>query len=697
MTRPARHPAAAAHPGITVREGPPSLRALAGAIALLVAMVVIAHWPALESRALAMDDADFVTENRLISSPGWTSLRRIYSEVLEPSSVRGYYLPVTMSSLMLDWALGGRPHDLMPFHRTSLVLHCCASVLVMLCVLALSNQLALAAVAGALFGLHPLTVQPVAWLAERKTLLATVFALASIWCYMRSVRPARMRYRVVSIACFAVAALCKPSVLALPFVLLVLEWWAQSRLTRQSLIALAPYVVVMCVGAGLAAASLSTSEHIVPAQGFGPMQLFMQVTWLVSFYASKIVAPFHLSPVYAPPAPYSWSNVPLVAAMAGCVAGLSALVVWGWRRRSRSPLAVPLLVLCGLAPTFAILRWSSVIAYDNYVYFPLALLMIALAYSLGSVSRRWLLTGAACLCLCAAWVTRGTYTMWSTSTSLWRQAVATAPTLPAAHNGLAVALIGDGDHSGAMAELDRAVAIDSGYVQARVNRGSLWVRLSRPREAMADLAAARRLQPDNAGAFYWSGLAAQLAGELGEAERMYRGAIELRPDYIEARNRLGTLLVIDGRFDEGVAIIRESLIGAPSNAHTHFSLAMVLLHRGGFDVEAMQHLESAIANSPSWSGPVEQAAWLKATSKTRAVRDPESAIALLGRLDAKSRRRARVLDIEAAALAALGRYAEATRVAEQALAAAQQAGDDSAAAGIRRRLPLYKSGKAYEG
>src|SRR5262245_24130342 len=148
------------------------------ALMLVGSLVAAVHWPVLGSQAQSLDDPMFVTFNPLVTNPGWTSVGRFFGEVLHPSSVAGYYLPLSMTSLMLDYAAGGRPDDLRVFHRTNLALHVLNTLLLVLILYRLFGALVPAALASLLFGLHPLTVEPTAWVGERKTLLATCFAFA---------------------------------------------------------------------------------------------------------------------------------------------------------------------------------------------------------------------------------------------------------------------------------------------------------------------------------------------------------------------------------------------------------------------------------------------------------------------------------------------------------------------------------------
>ena len=188
-------------------------------IALIVAVcvaVVIAHWPALSANALSFDDTQYLTENLLVQSPGWASAKQFLTEVLEPSTVRGYYQPLTMISLMVDYALGGRADNLMPFHRTSLILHAANTALVIVLLYLLFGQAPVAAAVGLLFGLHPMTVEPIPWMSERKTLLAAFFALCCLVAYVRFKHKGNWRLYVCCLVLYLLALMSKPTSVPLP-------------------------------------------------------------------------------------------------------------------------------------------------------------------------------------------------------------------------------------------------------------------------------------------------------------------------------------------------------------------------------------------------------------------------------------------------------------------------------------------------
>ena len=158
---------------------------LAVLITCVCAAVIAVHWPALSAQALSFDDNQYLVNNTLVKSPSWFSAWKFLSQVLEPSTVGGYYQPLSMISLMLDYSLGGRVENLLPFHRTSLALHAANTALIIVLLYLLFGEVWIAAAVGLLFGLHPMTVEPIPWVGERKTLLAAFFALWSLFFYLR--------------------------------------------------------------------------------------------------------------------------------------------------------------------------------------------------------------------------------------------------------------------------------------------------------------------------------------------------------------------------------------------------------------------------------------------------------------------------------------------------------------------------------
>jgi hypothetical protein len=146
-------------------------RLLTNLIIVVCILVFTTYLPSLSSQALMIDDDQYLIKNAAVRNPSWASARQFLTEVLEPSTVSGYYQPLTMLSLMGDYALGGRPENLKPFHRTSLLLHVANTALIIILLYLLFGHAWIAAGLGLLFGLHPMTVECVSWISQRKTIL----------------------------------------------------------------------------------------------------------------------------------------------------------------------------------------------------------------------------------------------------------------------------------------------------------------------------------------------------------------------------------------------------------------------------------------------------------------------------------------------------------------------------------------------
>lgn len=697
--------------GTPTAPGPPGRRGLALALTcvLVGALVLATHWPVLSTRAVVLDDDEYVTYNTLVSRPGWASVSRFFGEVLEPSSVQGYYQPLSMTSLMLDYALGGRSDHPRVFHRTSLALHVVSTVLVFLILHALFGAMLPAAAAALVFGLHPLAVEPTAWMAERKALLAGVFSFACILLYVRYCRGHGRRWLAGAAGCFVLALLSKPSAAPLPALLLLLDWWPLRRLDRRAIVEKWPFFLLALLAAAITFASQQHAGGIAAA-GHGDLARWpLQIGYVLALHLRHIVWPARLTCIYPRPEPLAFSNPAVLASVLG-VAALSALLV-ALVPRTRAPLAGWLFLLAGLAPTLTVglVKFSWVIALDNYLYVPALGLLLVLAAAIGRAwEQRGRLAGAARLLVPLAAVaaalvlvaearaTRATLENWRDSSTLYRHMEKIAPNSPVIHNRLGILLAEQSDPDGATRELRRALELEPAYGDAHYNLGVVLAGQGRIGESVEHLRKAAELLPRSAEAAYNLGQSLRLANQPAEAERQLRRALLLKPDYVDAMDQLGSMLAVQGRAEEAVEQFRMALTLAPGAPLLHYRLALALMLRGGGAREAAQHLEQAIRDHPDWAEALNALAWLRATNADPAVRDTAESLRLARRaVDLSGGGRPDVLDTRAAAEASAGRYREAVATASHALELARRAGADSLARSIGDRLRLYERGTAY--
>ena len=375
-----------------------SQRWLVGGLAAAVAVVVVAcHWPVLNAQALWMDDDQYLTKNPLVANPGWSSAGRFLAEVRSPSTVDGYYQPLAMISLMLDYGMGGRPQNLAAFHRTSLGLHAANAVLVMLLVYLLFSSggghpcppgvqgctppIWAAVAVGVLFGVHPLSVETIAWIGERKTLLATLFTLLCILSY---VRYASTRSRWLYAACLAsylLAVMSKPTSVPVPAVLLLLDYWPLNRVCWRTVIEKVPLFVVAAVSAVI---TVLSQQHLYrpPIVPLSAGQQVLLAMHNVAFYPAKMIWPSRLSSFYAFPQPIGLTNPKLLVAVVVCT--LIVVMVAISLRWSRAWLTGGLCYFVLLAPTLLNKSYSQSVAWNKYVYLPAVGLLLVLV-ALGAV------------------------------------------------------------------------------------------------------------------------------------------------------------------------------------------------------------------------------------------------------------------------------------------------------------------------
>ncbi len=587
-------------------------------IVLLCAIVAFVHWPVLSAQALNLDDGDFLRDNPLVQNPGWNSTKQFLVEVLEPSTVDGYYLPVSMISLMADYAAGGRADDLYAFHRTGLILHVANTALIAALLWMLFGHLPAALLAGLLFGLHPLTVEPVAWIGERKTLLAMFFALVTIIFYVRYTRARHWIWLVGATLGFLLALLSKPTAVPLPAMLIAMDYWPLRRDIKRSLVEKIPLLVLAGIFAAITLISHSRTAGLLESTQRGFFENLLLTCHLVAFYGQKLIFPTGLTSVYPPPTPISLSNPTILIGVLVTVVAIALLIYSS--RSTRVLVGGAMLVVLGLAPTLGFVRYSWIYASDKYLYLPAVGILLAIAWALKTwwpkrTSRRnGLVAVILIVCSLEAMGVRSYLTKWTDTKTLCEHMDALAPGTPQILVNLADAYEAEGRREEAIALYRNAVERMPEYALAQNNLGSMLAREGQFDEGILHLQNAIDLDPKYAPAYSNLALAFLATGQVTKAEAMCRKAIELKPeyprpafvmgniqkkkgnlvvaiksyrraigidrDYAEAMQALADTLQLAGRAEESAGVYRKLLILDPQNAVAHHNLAMAIRAMG---------------------------------------------------------------------------------------------------------------------
>ena len=526
------------------------------ALALLTAALFL---PALQGE-FVWDDAQYITENRVVRG-GLDARTAAWAFTTFHAS---NWHPLTWLSHLLDVRLFGlRPAG---HHATGVALHALNASLLFALLAGLTGARWRSLAVAALFAFHPLRVQSVAWIAERKDVLSGFFWLAALAAYLAYARrPGRGRYLAVA-ACFVLALLAKPMAVTLPLVLLLLDYWPLGRLRGASpaalppIAALRPLVLEKLPLLGLSAASAVVT--FLAQRGGGAVRSLEQFPlWVRALnavesyagYLGKALWPAGLSVTYPHPA----RDLPLWPALLAA-ALLTALGAAAYRARARRPyLLAGLCWYAGtLVPVIGLVQVGAQAMADRYTYLPLMGAAVAAVWAAADLARGRRRAGpartAATLAALVAFslVTRTTIGFWKDEVTLFSRAVALRPNA-LAHTNLGVALARRGEVAAAIVNYDAALALRPEDANTWFNLGRAHTRRNAWAEAGQALQRAVQLDPGHAAAWGEFGVALQNLKRFPEAEQAFLTAIRLEPQQTGAYVNLAFLHL--GRGDRGAA------------------------------------------------------------------------------------------------------------------------------------------------
>ncbi len=643
----------------------PQKQVLVNLLVIICALVFLVHLPALSARATFMDDEQYIFENVLVQNPSWASAKRFFTEVWKPSTVPGYYQPLTMLSLMVDRGFAGTS-SMSIFHRTSLLLHAANSALVTILLYLLFGHAWIAAGVGLLFGFHPITVDSICWLSERKTVLATFFALWSLISYVRFTRRDSRSCYIGCLVTYMLALLAKPIALPLPAMMLLMDYWPLNRIGRKAVLEKLPLFVVGGIFVVVIFVSQSSAASVVLPGDYNPAHVPLILCHNIIFYLHKLVWPVNLS------AHYEQTTYRMVfAGVIGTGILISLLVIS--LRWTRGLLTGWLIFFVAILPTMGIVSVTSVIVANRYAYLPSIGLFIVLAsfFAWLWTARRGHKSAVRNLAIMATLLmlygaetlsTRRYLRHWRDTPSLYEHMLTISPRSAALHTDM----------------------------------GAYWAHRDRADEALRYYGRALEIAPDFAMAhFNLAVLLGKSPDKIDEAIQHYCKALENDPSHTEARLNLGSMLVLKGNLSEAVEHFRKAVWMNPNLAQSHYNLGKILTitdHPG----EGLEHLREAVHLSPSFVPGLKDLAWFLATHPNPEVRDADEALGLAERASELTKsRNPEILDTLAAAYAARGQFSLASSVGERALAFASRLGDQELASQISERLELYKQQKPY--
>jgi len=492
----------------TVEPGPAARLRWLGALAVLAA-ALLPFWVSLEFPFLAWDDDVNFTLNE-----GFRGLDAEHLRWMWTSFHAGHYMPLTWMSCALDYELAGL--DARMFHATNLALHATCALFLFLALEELlarcgvgTRRIAAAALGACFFAAHPLRVESVVWLTERRDVLSGAFLALSAWSWIRALRPhaARSRWLVLSICAFAASLLSKVAGLGFPLVLLALDAWPlrrQDRLGWRPLLAeKLPYLALALGGAALGILGQRYGTQVLADLDTRPLAERVAIsTFAFRSYLRHTLLPLGLSPFYELPARLSLLEARYLASLVF----VSVSTAFLFLRRERSSANAALWTAWWsfgvlVAPVIGIVHAGQQIAADRYTYLP----SFALAGLVAAALVRWrgtvaLLAGASCIGV-LGFAARETTAHWSDTRTLFERVIAIEPESYLGHHKLGVLLHQDGKSQDALEHFDRALALRPELPQANVRYDRALARMALGRhDALEDIDYALNEQPGHVGA-----------------------------------------------------------------------------------------------------------------------------------------------------------------------------------------------------
>jgi len=576
----------------------------------LIVSTLAVYWQVSDHDFISFDDPDYVTENSNVLS-GLTKKGFTWAFTTFHA---GNWHPLTWLSHMLDCELFSL--DAGKHHLMNLLFHIANALLLFLVLKKMTAAPWRSGFVAALFALHPLHVESVAWVSERKDVLSTFFWMLTMWAYVRyTVRPKFRRYILVLVF-FVLGLISKPMLVTLPFILLLMDYWPLDRLKldcsggkrgmelqkSSALRLIWEKVPLFAIAGSISVVTIIATQKVdaLPSLNDLPLQA-RAANALVSYvsYIGKMIWPDDLAVFY----PHQ-GIVPIWYAGGAGLFLVCSSIMFMVILKNRPYLAIGWLWYLGsLLPMIGLVQGGAQSMADRYTYIPLIGLFIMIAWGIPDLMGKWehkkvflpALAGILISILIASTWTQLRH--WQDSLALFGHSLEVTDGNWLAHHSLGVALIRKKNFNGGIKHYHKAIQINPNYWYPHYNLGLVKERQGKSEEAMRHYSEAIRINPENISTL--NNLASILLnrGRLEEAIDLYKKALDIDPGDVKARSNLGTALARKGDFEGAIRHYSEALRINPTFKGTHINLGIVLVERGNLD-DAAFHFREALRIDP---------------------------------------------------------------------------------------------------
>jgi len=663
---------------------------------LLVAATLLAYQPVWHA-GFIWDDDVYVTGNPLLTAPD--GLRRIWFSLDSPSQ----YFPLTYTTFRIERTLWGL--NAAGYHWINILLHAANVLLVWRLLRRLSVPGAW--LGAAIFALHPVQVESVAWITEQKNILSLFFILLTLLAWIEFVdeRPKRTwRFYLLALIFYALALFSKTTACTLPAALLLVLWLKRRPINWSRLAQIVPFLMM---GAGMGLVTVLWERYHQGAQGkffsLGLLERLLVAGHAIWFYAGKLLWPVNLTFSYprwilnpADPVAYGW----LVA-----VVGLGVAIYFARRFTGRSVEVAALFYVTTLSPLLGFImlytfRYSFVA--DHYQYTasigPIALAGAGIVKVIGYFEKRTrflrpVFCGALLLTLgVLTWRQSATYV---NAETLWRTTLIRNPDCWMGYNNLGLVLAREGKFDQAISYWQKSLEIEPENAEAYKNLGLVSAQRGEMDGAISLWQKSLEIEPDDADIHYNIGVAYFIKGQTDKAIVHFQKALEIQPNLALAHNNLGLALFKKGWIDKAIVHYRKALEIQPNYATAHNNLGFALFKKGQV-MEAIIHWQKTLELQPQNMDARNNLAWVLATCPETALRNGGKAVELAQQANQLSGgENPMILQTLAAAYAEVGRFPEAITTARHALQLATTQTNSDLINDLQAQTGFYEAGLPF--
>lgn len=557
---------------------------------LLVAATFAAYQPAWNGKPI-WDDAAHLTYPALRSLTG---LVRIWTD---PGATQQYY-PTVFTVFWVEHRLWG--DATLGYHLLNILLHATAALLLLKTLRTL--QIPAAGLAAAIFALHPVQVETVAWISELKNTLSAVFYFGSALAYLRFDRTGNKAAYAIALVLFALGLMAKSVIAILPVALLIVFWWQRGKLSwKQDVLRLLPFFAV-----GLAAGLFTSwvEKHFINAHGsefnFSILERFLIAGRAICFYLGKLFWPADL--IFSYP---RWKISQSIGWQYLFPAAVLVLLgaLWVLQRWARGPLAALLFFIATIFPAlgfFDVYPFKYSFVADHFQYLACIGPIVAASVGIHALFRRfrerrlvWERAFCAMLLAALCLLTWRQSRMYADIETLWQTTIARNPDCWLAFNDLGAVLYDKGQADQAIVLFQKSLAIQPNNAETHNNLGAALDKKGQLDEAVLQFQNAVALRPDFAEAHRNLGDILLRKGQVDEALLQFEKAVTLRPDIAKAHRNLGDALLGKGRMDEAIVQFEEALKLDPAENKARYDLGIALLQKGQLDDALLQFQQEA--------------------------------------------------------------------------------------------------------